>query len=39
MPYIQGIDCNQTTLFPESIEDHITGDNLVRVIESRGREF
>ncbi len=33
MPYVQGVDRNQTTLFPESIEDYITGDNPVRVID------
>ncbi len=34
MPYIQGVDRNQTTLFPESIEDYITSDNQVRVIDA-----
>jgi len=34
MPYIKGVDRNQTTLFPESIEDYITGDNPVRVIDA-----
>jgi len=33
MPYVQGVDSNQTTLFPESIEDYITGDNQVRGID------
>jgi len=29
MPYIKGVDRNQVTLFPESIEDYITDDNPV----------
>ncbi len=33
MPYIKGVDRHQTTLFPESIEDYITSDNPVRVID------
>jgi len=33
MPYVKGVDRNQTTLFPESIEDYITSDNPVRVID------
>lgn len=33
MPYVKGADRNQTTLFPESIEDYITDDNPVRVID------
>jgi len=34
MPYIKGVDRHQTTLFPESIEDYITSDNPVRVIDA-----
>ncbi len=34
MPYIKGVDRNQTTLFPESIEDYITSDSQVRVIDA-----
>ena len=34
MPYIKGVDRSQTTLFPESIEDYITSDNQVRVIDA-----
>lgn len=34
MPYVKGVDRNQTTLFPESIEDYITSDNQVRVIDA-----
>lgn len=33
MPYVKGVDRNQTTLFPESIEDYIAEDNPVRVID------
>lgn len=34
MPYVKGVDRNQTTLFPESIEDYIADDNQVRVIDA-----
>lgn len=34
MPYVKGVDRNQITLFPESIEDYITSDNQVRVIDA-----
>ncbi len=34
MPYIKGVDRNQTTLLPESIEDYITGDSQGRVIDA-----
>jgi len=34
MPYVKGVDRNQATLFPESIEDYITSDNPVRVIDA-----
>lgn len=33
MPYVKGVDRNQITLFPESIDDYITEDNPVRVID------
>jgi transposase len=33
MPYVKGEDRRQLTLFPESIEDYITDDNPVRVID------
>lgn len=33
MPYIEGQDRNQIILFPESIDDYISGDNPVRVID------
>lgn len=34
MAYIKGEDRNQITLFPEAIDDYITSDNPVRVIEA-----
>jgi len=34
MPYIKGTDRNQVTMFPESIDDYITSDNPVRVIDA-----
>jgi len=34
MPYIKGENRNQITLFPEAIDDYITPDNPVRVIEA-----
>jgi transposase len=34
MPYVQGIDRNQTTLFPESIDDYVASDNPARVIDA-----
>ena len=34
MPYIKGTDRHQVTLFPESIDDYITSDNPVRVIDA-----
>jgi transposase len=34
MPYIKGEDRNQITLFPDAIDDYITPDNPVRVIEA-----
>lgn len=34
MAYIQGEDRNQITLFPEAVDDYITSDNPVRVIEA-----
>ena len=33
MPYVQGEDRNQTILFPESIDEYITEDNVVRIID------
>ena len=33
MAYITGADRNQITLFPEAVDDYITSDNPVRVIE------
>lgn len=33
MAYIQGEDRNQITLFPEAVDDYITADNPVRIIE------
>jgi transposase len=34
MPYIKGVDRNQTTLFPDSIDDYVASDNAVRVIDA-----
>ncbi len=34
MPYIKGIDRNQVTLFPETIDDYIKSDNPVRFIDA-----
>ncbi|MDZ4131974.1 MAG: hypothetical protein U1E11_02465 [Dethiobacteria bacterium] len=34
MPYVKGVDRNQTTLFPESIDDYVASDNAVRVIDA-----
>ena len=34
MAYITGEDRNQITLFPEAVDDYITSDNPVRVIEA-----
>jgi len=34
MPYVKGVDRNQTTLFPETIDEYISSDNPVRVIEA-----
>ena len=34
MGYIQGQDRNQMILFPESIDDYITEDNVVRIIDA-----
>ena len=34
MTYVKGEDRNQITLFPEAIDDYITEDNPVRVIEA-----
>ncbi len=31
--FIEGEDCNQSTLFPECLEDYVTEDNPVRVID------
>ena len=33
MAYITGEDRNQITLFPEAVDDYITSDNPVRVVE------
>ena len=33
MPYIEGADRNQLIMFPESIEEYISEENLVRIIE------
>ena len=33
MAYIMGEDRSQITLFPEAVDDYITNDNPVRVIE------
>jgi len=33
MGYIKGEERNQNTLFPESIDDYISDDNSVRVID------
>jgi len=32
--FIQGQDRNQSTLFPESLEEYIDADNTVRVIDA-----
>ena len=34
MDYIRGAPRNQVILFPESVEDYITGDNPVRFIDA-----
>lgn len=34
MPYVKGTDRNQLILFPESIDDYISSDNPVRVIDT-----
>ncbi len=34
MPYIKGTDRNQVTLLPETIDDYITSDNPVRIIDA-----
>ena len=34
MAYIKGEDRNQLTLFPNSIDEYISDDNPVRVIEA-----
>lgn len=34
MPYVKGVDRNQLTLIPESIDDYISDDNPVRVIDA-----
>lgn len=34
MAYIQGEDRNQITLFPDAVDDYITPDNPVRVVEA-----
>jgi hypothetical protein len=34
MPFVKGVDRNQITLFPENVEDYITSDNQVRVIDA-----
>lgn len=34
MGYIQGQDRNQIILFPESIDEYITDENVVRVIDA-----
>lgn len=31
--FVQGVDRNQTTLFPESLDEYVTEDNAVRVID------
>ncbi len=33
MPYVKGVDRNQTTLFPASVDEYIASDNPVRVID------
>ena len=33
MPYVQGEDRNQIILFPESIDEYITEENTVRIID------
>ena len=32
--FIEGMDCGQSTLFPECLEDWIAEDNPVRVIDA-----
>ena len=32
--FVEGLDRNQVTLFPETLDDFVAGDNPVRVIEA-----
>ena len=34
MDYIEGTDRDQTVLFPESLEEYVSADNPVRVIDA-----
>ena len=34
MRYIQGADCNQSTMLPETVDDYIKEDNPVRFIDA-----
>lgn len=34
MTYIQGVDPNQKMMFPEYLEDYITENNSVRIIDA-----
>ncbi|NLJ71986.1 MAG: IS5/IS1182 family transposase, partial [Syntrophomonadaceae bacterium] len=34
MAYVKGEDRNQVTMFPDSIDDYITEDNPVRIIDA-----
>ncbi|MDP4093599.1 MAG: ATP-binding protein [Bacillota bacterium] len=39
MPYIEGLDRNQIILFPESIDDYISEDNSVRIIDEYAEQL
>ena len=39
MAYIEGQDRNQPILFPESIDDYISDDSMVRVIEEYAEQL
>ena len=32
--FVEGLDCGQSTLFPETLDDFVAEDNAARVIEA-----